>query len=176
MRPILTAALLATCATTTTAAQQLPPLIPGVHQHTPLPSTFGHPDDYRLEGLIAGAVLIGGLFTVLVVGFCGQSDSCDSGDAILVSLGTIALGGFTGALIGGAIPKAPSASAAEATRWQRPSDERVLLPGGAAGGALTRVERSVTMPLTHAAAGEEFACSRHANRSCATVEWRYAER
>jgi hypothetical protein len=44
------------------------------------------------------------------------------------------------------------------------SDERVLLPGGAAGGVLTRLASSLGTSLTHVAAGEQVARSRRANR------------
>jgi hypothetical protein len=113
-------------------AQQLPVFISGARGDTapPAPATaFGHPDDYRFEGLIAGAVLVGGAFTALIIGLCPYSDSCETGDALLVSLGAIAAGGFTGALIGGAIPKAPPAPASQTSGLQQASDSRFDLSG-----------------------------------------------
>jgi kynurenine formamidase len=47
------------------------------------------------------------------------------------------------------------------------ANERVLLPGGAAGAVLTRLAGSVMMSLTHGAAGESFARSRRADRYAA---------
>jgi hypothetical protein len=113
-------------------AQQLPTFISSVSGDTTAPAraaAFGHPGDYRLEGLIAGAVLVGGAFTAITIAVCQTSDSCETGDALLVSLGTIALGGFAGALIGGAIPKAPPASPSQASRLQRASNARFELAG-----------------------------------------------
>jgi hypothetical protein len=129
------------------AAQQLPPVVPNAAESAlpTLPPPFGHPDDYRLEGLIAGAVLIGGAITVLAVGLCAHADECDAGDVVLVSLGSIALGGLTGALIGGAIPKAPRPSSSQASLSRRASNKRLLLPGAMAGGRyeiLARLSRN----------------------------------
>jgi hypothetical protein len=156
--------LLLTC-TTGVAGQQLPPLIPGLTSNTPAPvptTAFGHPGDYRIEGLIAGAVLIGGAATFLVVGVCGSSDSCESSDAILISLGSIALGALTGALIGGAIPKAPPTSSTEAALPQR-ADEG-LRPGCPPGVALTGVAGSVCRSLTHVAVGGMMPAARAPSR------------
>jgi hypothetical protein len=111
-------------------AQQLPTFISSAGSDTAPAApaaAFGHPDDYCLEGLIAGAVLVGGAFTAIIIGLCPYSDSCETGDALLVSLGAIALGGFTGALIGGAIPKAPPASASQTSLLQQASNPRFEL-------------------------------------------------
>jgi hypothetical protein len=142
MQRLLQIALLAGLGTNL-AAQQLPPIIPGLSERPAptVPPPFGHPDDYRLEGLIVGAVLIGGAVTVLAVGFCGQADECVTGDVVLFSLGGIALGGLTGALIGGAIPKAPRPSSAQASLWVRASNDRLLLTGAMAGGRYEMLAR-----------------------------------
>jgi hypothetical protein len=71
-------------------AQQLPTFISSAGSDTAPAApaaAFGHPDDYCLEGLIAGAVLVGGAFTAIIIGLCPYSDSCETGDALLVSLG-----------------------------------------------------------------------------------------
>jgi hypothetical protein len=131
MRSSLTSSLLLAFAASATA-QELPRWIPGLTANTSTPPTvtaFGHTGDYRLEGLIAGAVLIGGAATFLVIAVCASSDSCETADALLISVGTIALGGLTGALIGGAIPKAPRAPPTEASLRKRASNERLLQSG-----------------------------------------------
>jgi hypothetical protein len=52
------------------------------------------------------------------------------------------------------------------------SNKRVLQPGGAASGALTRLANSVMMSLTHVAAGRGVARSRRANRYTARDHYR----
>jgi ABC-type Fe3+-siderophore transport system permease subunit len=142
MPRLLQIALLAGLATRL-AAQQLPPVIPTLSKLAApsVPPPFGHPDDYRLEGLIAGAALIGGAVTLLAVALCAQADECDTADVVLISLGSIALGGLTGALIGGAIPKAPRPSSSQASLWLRASNERLLLTGAMAGGRYALLAR-----------------------------------
>jgi len=93
---LLRLALLLVPATSLTP-QPLPLLLPNAAEAAlpPSPAPFGHPDDYGLEGLIAGAVLLGGAITFLAVADCGLADECDPGDVVLVSLGGIVLGGLT---------------------------------------------------------------------------------
>lgn len=166
MRPYVAALLFVACAARL-SAQQLPPVVSGIPDAVPPPHgalVFGHPGDYRLEGLIAGAAIVGGAVTFLAVALCGQSDSCATGDAVLVSVGAFALGGLTGALIGGAIPKAPPPPATHASLWTRASNARVLQPSDTTDGALTRLEGTVSRSLTCVAAGGEVAHSRRARR------------
>jgi predicted lipid-binding transport protein (Tim44 family) len=71
-----------------------------------------HADDYRYEGLVAGAVVLGTGSAILFHVMCGIDDSPDTNCtwlAIKGSLAGAALGGLTGALIGGMIPKGTKA-------------------------------------------------------------------
>jgi hypothetical protein len=166
MRPYVAALLFVAC-TARLSAQQLPPVVSGIPDAVPSPPialVFGHPGDYRLEGLIAGAAIVGGAVTFLAVALCGQSDSCATGDAVLVSVGAFALGGLTGALIGGAIPKAPPPPATHGSLWTRASNARVRQLGETTDGALTRLKGIVSASLTYVAAGGEVARSKRANR------------
>lgn len=116
--------LLLTCVLVTpprVQAQRLPPFLASTGRLEPasppraarLP--FGHPADYRTEGMIAGAALIGIPTTILAFGFCADTDSgggnCLTG-GVAPSLLGLFVGGLAGALIGGAIPKAQSPSSA----------------------------------------------------------------
>ena len=118
---------------------------------------FGHPADYRTEGIIAGAVLIGVPTAILAFSLCADTDSgggnCLTG-GVGVSLLGFALGGLTGALIGGAIPKA-KASTTQGSGFRQAPNAGFLLSGCAPGGVLTRVAGSCEMSLTHSAAGEK---------------------
>jgi len=71
---------------------------------------FGHPDDYRWEGLLVGGIGLGLFGTYLAVGLCCDPDSGGEGvNTVLAGLGGFLVGGFlggvTGGLLGGLIPK-----------------------------------------------------------------------
>jgi len=156
--------LLLTCALLAPApllSQQLPRFVSDIGQPDPLPDSltaslpFGHPADYRTEGMIAGAVLIGIPTSVIAFALCGDTDSgggnCLTGGAGVSLLGFL-LGGLTGALIGGAIPKARSPTSQTSSFVQAPN-ERLLQPGAAAGGVTARVAGSSMESLIDVAAG-----------------------
>jgi hypothetical protein len=68
--------------------------------------TFGHPDDYRWEGMIVGAVVLGVATAYFANALCGIADESDCTSVVL---GSLLLGGFgggiLGGLLGGLIPK-----------------------------------------------------------------------
>jgi hypothetical protein len=89
-----------------------------VHWTSPVPASaaakFGHPDDYRWEGVLVGAVGGGVLGALFGYGFCEEQGQ--PGDPCLLSgvwlgLAGAAAAGVVGGLIGGLIPKAPHDSA-----------------------------------------------------------------
>jgi hypothetical protein len=76
---------------------------------------FGHPDDYRWEGLLVGGVVLGVTSAVVGASLCAQDDSADGScfyPTVLVTVAGAGAGAMVGVLIGGLIPKAP----ADATR------------------------------------------------------------
>jgi hypothetical protein len=104
-----------------TAAQRLPPphfrsYSPSIGTGTASPPAAAvrlpRADDYRYEGLVAGAVVLGTGSAILFHVLCGIDDSPDKNCTWLTIKGSLAgaaLGGLTGALIGGMIPKVTKA-------------------------------------------------------------------
>ena len=72
-------------------------------------AVFGHPDDYRWEGLLIGGASVGVLGAVVVLAFCGDPDAgsgarCGLQPLVGLLFGAT-IGGVTGGLLGGLIPK-----------------------------------------------------------------------
>ena len=82
----------------------------GAEPATKTVAVFGHPDDYRWEGVLAGGIAGGVGGAVLAVGMCtgfepDPSVGCILGGGVLgLVLGGV-IGGGVGGLIGGLIPK-----------------------------------------------------------------------
>lgn len=98
------------------AAQRLPAAFPTAPvafeyrggEHREALKLFPRAPDYRYEGAIVGATTLVVAGGVLFAGLCEQSDSINNctGFLIKTSLLMAFIGGLTGALVGGMIPKA----------------------------------------------------------------------
>ncbi len=70
---------------------------------------FGHPDDYRWEGVLVGSIAVGLLGAILGNGLCHFDNPDPPGGCVVPTLLGLLFGGATGAgvggWIGGLIPK-----------------------------------------------------------------------
>jgi len=71
---------------------------------------FGHPDDYRWEGALIGAITVGVWGAYLAAGMCTYDNpdptvGCILGHGMLALLVGGVVGGGVGGLLGGLIPK-----------------------------------------------------------------------
>ena len=67
-------------------------------------AVFGHPDDYRWEGLVLGGVVVGVLGAAVASGFCGDPDAGSGSQNCVVQgfLGFL-VGATAGGVVGGMI-------------------------------------------------------------------------
>ena len=72
--------------------------------------TFGHPDDYRWEGMIAGGVVLGVASLALTSAMCSD-DSGGGCPFVVATVSGVTAGAVIGGLIGATIPKTPADSA-----------------------------------------------------------------
>ena len=76
----------------------------------PAALAFGHPADYRWEGLLIGAIGLGAFGAYVGNEFCSFSENRASNNCMLPTLEGLLLGaivgGVTGGLIGGLFPRA----------------------------------------------------------------------
>ena len=67
-------------------------------------AAFGHPDDYRWEGALAGAIGLGLLGGVFAAGFCGYGDGgAPSGGCVLQAVSGLLVGATVGVTVGGIV-------------------------------------------------------------------------
>ncbi len=82
---------------------------PAPTQEPPSSTVAPRVPDYRWEGLVVGAVALGGFSAFVYEGFCGDTDSnspgCTAGGLAVAVLIGATIGGVTGGLLGGLIPK-----------------------------------------------------------------------